>query len=103
MLLLFPGVSKRVPLFTKTVKNQKWMSRSPGFIQPNPQLFFWVSRRIIGGPGWGAEVRVVPTQFKATQLVVAIAVWATQRSDPDFNLSILLLNNASEQYYITIG
>jgi hypothetical protein len=45
----------------------------------------------------------VPTQFKATQLVVAIAVWATQRSDPDFNLSILLLNNASEQYYITIG
>jgi hypothetical protein len=46
----------------------------------------------------------VPTQqFKATQLVVAIAVWATQRSDPDFNLSILLLNNESERYYITIG
>ena len=45
----------------------------------------------------------IPTQFKATQLVVAIAVWATQRSYPDFNLSILLLNNASEQYYITIG
>ena len=45
----------------------------------------------------------VPTQFKATQLVVAQAVWATQRSDPDFNLSILLLNNASEQCYITIG
>jgi hypothetical protein len=45
----------------------------------------------------------VPTQFKATQLVVAIAVWATQRSDPDFSLSILLLNNESEQYYITIG
>jgi hypothetical protein len=44
----------------------------------------------------------VPTQFKATQLVVAIAVWAIQRSDPYFNLSILLLN-ASEQYYITIG
>jgi hypothetical protein len=45
----------------------------------------------------------VATQFKATQLVVAMAVWATQRSDPDFNLSILLLNDASEQYYITIG
>ena len=26
----------------------------------------------------------VPTQLKATQLVVALAVWATQRSDPDF-------------------
>jgi hypothetical protein len=26
----------------------------------------------------------VPTQRKATQLVVALAVWATQRSDPDF-------------------
>jgi len=26
----------------------------------------------------------VPTQYKATQLVVALAVWATQRSDPDF-------------------
>jgi hypothetical protein len=24
----------------------------------------------------------IPTQFKATQLVVAQAVWATQRSDP---------------------
>jgi hypothetical protein len=28
----------------------------------------------------------IPTQFKATQLVVAMAVWATQRSDPDFRL-----------------
>ena len=51
----------------------------------------------------------VPTQFKATQLVVAIAVWAipgglsiTYRFYCVFNLSILLLN-ASEQYYITIG
>ena len=26
----------------------------------------------------------VPTQYKATQLVAALAVWATQRSDPDF-------------------
>jgi hypothetical protein len=25
-----------------------------------------------------------PTQYKATQLGVALAVWATQRSDPDF-------------------
>jgi hypothetical protein len=45
----------------------------------------------------------VPTQFKATQPVVAIAAWATQRSDPDFNLSILLLNDASEQCYIAVG
>ena len=37
------------------------------------------------------EGNKVPTQFKATQLVVAIAVWAIQRSDPYFNLSILLL------------
>jgi hypothetical protein len=47
----------------------------------------------------------VPTQFKATQLVVAIAVWANAISArgarPD--LSIPLLNNASEQCYITIG
>jgi hypothetical protein len=43
-----------------------------------------------------------PTQFKATQLAVAQAVWATQRSDPDFNLSILL-PNASEQYHVAIG
>jgi hypothetical protein len=49
----------------------------------------------------------VPTQFKATQLVVAIAVWAIPVGLTlkllDFDLSILLLNNASEQYYITIG
>ena len=47
----------------------------------------------------------VPTQFKATQLVVAIAVWANAISARGAhpNLSILLLNNASEQYYITIG
>jgi hypothetical protein len=31
---------------------------------------------------------VVPTRFKATQLVVALAVWATQRSDPDSNVAI---------------
>jgi hypothetical protein len=43
----------------------------------------------------------IPTQSKATQLVVAQAVWATQRSDSDFNLSILLLS-ASEQCYITM-
>ena len=64
-------------------------------------------RRLAGAlaaASWRLQMhRAVPTQFKATQLVVAIAVWATQRSDPDFNLSILLLNNASEQYYITIG
>ena len=49
--------------------------------------------------------RAVPTQFKATQLVVAIAVWANAISARGAhpNLSILLLNNASEQYYITIG
>ena len=47
----------------------------------------------------------IPTQFKATQLVVAIAVWANAISARGAhpNLSILLLNNASEQYYITIG
>ena len=47
----------------------------------------------------------VPTQFKATQLVVAIAVWANAISARGAhpNLSILLRNNASEQYYITIG
>ena len=57
-----------------------------------------------------AHLAPVPTQFKATQLVVAIAVWAipgglsiTYRSYCVFNLSILLLNNASEQYYTTIG
>ena len=51
----------------------------------------------------------IPTQFKATQLVVAMAVWAipgglsiTYRFYCVFNLSILLLN-ASEKYYITIG
>jgi hypothetical protein len=44
----------------------------------------------------------VPTQFKATQLVVAQAVWATQRSDPCFtyffnhqNNIILLLDNTA--------
>ena len=49
--------------------------------------------------------RGIPTQFKATQLVVAIAVWANAISARGAhpNLSILLLNNASEQYYITIG
>ena len=48
---------------------------------------------------------IVPTQFKATQLVVAIAVWANAISARGAhpNLSILLLNDASEQYYITIG
>ena len=31
----------------------------------------------------------IPTQYKATQkLVVALAVWATQRSDPDFTEAI---------------
>ena len=33
----------------------------------------------------------VPTQYKATQLVVALAVWATQRSDPDFTEATLTL------------
>jgi hypothetical protein len=43
----------------------------------------------------------VPTQFKATQLDVAIAVWANAISarGAQPNLSILLLNNASEQHY----
>ena len=27
---------------------------------------------------------IVPTQFNATQLRCGVAVWATQRSDPDF-------------------
>ena len=51
------------------------------------------------------RIKAVPTQFKATQLVVAIAVWANAISARGAhpNLSILLLNNASEQYYITIG
>ena len=47
------------------------------------------------GKGLGQEVRQgraeggpVPTQYKATQLVVALAVWATQRSDPDFTEAI---------------
>jgi hypothetical protein len=30
----------------------------------------------------------VPTQIKATQLAVALAVWATQRSDPDSNVVV---------------
>jgi hypothetical protein len=49
--------------------------------------------------------RTVPTQFKATQLAVAIAVWAKAVSARGAhpNLSILLLNDASEQYCITIG
>jgi hypothetical protein len=53
---------------------------------------------------WLYEVlgRTVPTQSKATQLAVALAAWATQRSVPDFNLSILL-PNASEQCHIAIG
>jgi hypothetical protein len=44
-------------------------------------------------PVLGGTVRTVPTQYKATQLVVALAVWATQRSDPDFTeaTSTLLL------------
>jgi hypothetical protein len=50
---------------------------------------------------------LVPTQFKATQLVVAIAVWAIPVGLTlkllDFNLSILLLNDASEQRCIAIG
>jgi hypothetical protein len=47
----------------------------------------------------------VPTQPKATQLVVAIAVWANAISARGAhpNLSILLLNDASEQRYVTIG
>ena len=54
---------------------------------------------------WLYEVlgRTVPTQFKATQLAVALAAWATQRSVPDFNLSILLPNDASEQRCVIIG
>jgi hypothetical protein len=47
----------------------------------------------------------IPTQLKATQLVVAIAVWANAISArgarPD--LSILLLNDASEQCHIIVG
>ena len=52
-----------------------------------------------------ARTDSVPTQFKATQLVVAIAVWANAISARGAhpNQSILLLNNASEQYYTTIG
>ena len=34
------------------------------------------------------SIVLVPTQYKATQLVVALAVWATQRSDPDFTEAI---------------
>ena len=55
-------------------------------------------------PGWEEELPV-PTQFKSTQLVVAIAAWANAISArgarPD--LSILLPNNASEQCYIIVG
>jgi hypothetical protein len=45
-----------------------------------PQLTVVVAVALRDGPSMG----FVPTQYKATQLVVALAVWATQRSDPDF-------------------
>jgi hypothetical protein len=55
--------------------------------------------------GQRASQVTVPMQFKATQLVVAIAVWANaiiaRGAHP--NQSILLPNNASEKCYITIG
>jgi hypothetical protein len=38
---------------------------------------------------WKGNIRCVLTQFKTTQLVVASAVWATQRSDPCFPSQII--------------
>jgi hypothetical protein len=61
-------------------------------------LHLW---HVMGAPAKTA----VPTQFNVTQLVVASAVWANAISargaHPD--LSILLLNNASEQHHVAIG
>jgi hypothetical protein len=52
--------------------------------------------------------RQVPTQFKATQLVVAIAVWAIAFSESRAKREAtstyrFYFPKASEQYYITIG
>ena len=47
----------------------------------------------------------IPTQFKAIQLVVAQAVWATQRSDPYFTyrFGLSIMHQNTEQCYVTIG
>jgi hypothetical protein len=45
----------------------------------------------LGRIGVGDKRTPIPTQFKAPQLVVAQAVWATQRIDPYFNQSVLFL------------
>jgi hypothetical protein len=55
-----------------------------------------------------ASCACVPTQFKATQLVVAMAVWAIAFSESRAKREAtstyrLYFSKASEQYYITIG
>jgi hypothetical protein len=45
---------------------------------------------------------MVPIQLKTTKLVVALAVWATQRSDPDSNVIIFFIASSLAFYWTII-